>query len=1107
MMVRPVSLWTAARARLARWPATGDFRRLIGYVLGALTTALTLHAASAPSVSQTVSLAAGWNLVSIQVGEGPMSVATFKAALNDPTRLIEIWGYDASADPNLPGTWRSFQPQVATFPSDLAQLAPGRGYWVNVSQATTAVLTGAPWTGTVLLSRGWNLVGFAVFGLATNESQDLVSVFGAHAERVTQVWTFDASTQRFLGYDTTAIPAVRTLTNISAGAGYWVYALESVTLTPQPYVALPADSDVAPLQSAEPFSATDARWLGTNATKYLGRKVRFRGATDAAQDLNGNGLLDEAITQDTVLFEIASDVVPITIGNSGAGSLPWVLENNVPWVYTAPADRRTWPTGATTRPKTAGGVVSTDRDTLLLYIDRAGMTPGRKTGQSVTVWAGGVAFPVNLIVDVAEIDGDWKGFASTSRVGGKEITLGEVRLALNVFRPDPNGAATSFRAVLNREQAILFPRDVYMDGIFFNGEQFKLTTNFSMPAGDRNAPPYNTFSNPSPANPNYNDPKWRARQDKDFNGDGKVDVMNPFPFGLRREVTLIGRRISPNRLEGSYVEAIRGLLPPASGTNTLPTVDAQFFSDEFLTTSQPVFIEGTFVLERQSFSPSQRSAFNQTVEPQVSVGGTGSGTRTEALVVGAKATINGVTVNLNLDAGKIDPALLRITLTAPSGGSYVLHDFASTLAKTYTLPATAFAGQSAQGQWLLTIEWSDTSGERGTLASWSLNIEGSSTHAAAGKLVRQDTNAALGGVAVRLEGGVTSVSTTTAANGNFSLPQLTENDYTLVINAPGFQPATVVFFIAEQDVDLLNIALVPETVTTPTIKAAPGIGYEPLNVDFQLLVPLTQVPAQVTWNFGDGTAPVSGAFTGTLVAPTHVYETAGHFTPVVTISGGGVSSPLTVASPPVIHVERRRSQSTGGPVQIVAGIFMGSVAGRSDVGAAVATAAPFALTNAQTTFTEGTATVMMPSATVYQESQWDSASFDLDRYPFGMTNWAASAAQEDTDYGRAGSLAAGGQVFIYYNASAADNGATATDERWDARAWTTTPQAPSPPDVLPPLPSGPLYQSSGVYEVFTPAVATRPERLRIAVTLGGSVLATEASPMGDVFLFPGRTLK
>lgn len=1108
--------------------------------------------ASEPTTTQTITLNSGWNLISIQVGNAPLPVASFQSSLSTPAHLIEIWGYTPTGNPSVPGAWQSYQPLVPSFPSDLASLTQGKGYWVNVSQTTTLQLQNTiPWNGSISLLKGWNLVGFPGVSFDANEVQDLSAVFGSSFDRIQQVWTHDTTTGLFKGYDLTAIPLLKDLTNISPGRGYWVYSISDTTisLTPQPYLALPADGDASPPQVAESFQATDARYLGSSPSTYVGKQVRYRGTSDAPYDLNANGILDEPTTQDTILYETASEAIPITIGNSGSGLLTWTLDNNISWIFTAPADSRTWPTGATTRPKLASGTVSSEKDTLILYADRTGMTPGRKSGDTVTLWIGGVAKVIKLLIDVPEIDGDWKGFATTSRVGGKDITLGEVRLALNAFRPD-GATGGSFRAVLNREQAILFPRDVYMDGIFYSGNQFKLTTNFEMPAGDRNAPPYNTFQHTTTSNfPGDPDAaKKAARGDKDWNGDGKVDVMNPFPFGIRREITLIGTRTTPNRLEGSYIEAIRGMLPPVA-SNPLPSDINQFLGNSFLTTSQPVFIEGTFVLERQTFTPSQRSIVNTTVEPGVTFGGSTSGSRTEILTVNTPSNVNGqITVSLNIGIGQVDPALLRITLVSPSGNFYVLHDYADTLAGSYTLPAGTFSGEPANGDWQLVIEWDSTGGERATLTSWGLKIEAASTHSATGRLVQQGTSTPIPNVSINLEGGVTNVSTTTAADGTFSFPQLTENDYTLVINAPGYQSTTATFFISEQDVALGDIQLTPLNVASPQIAAAPALGYEPLNVDFQMLVPLNYGAANISWNFGDGTAAQSGTFVG-LIAPSHIYATAGDFSPTATLSGGSLGSPVVVTFTNGVHVQRRLAYATAGAPtqQVIAGIQMGSVAGRMDVGGTDSANTPSANAfsylsgDPQATFVPngGGAAVAMKSvidyssgkpvasyavsatgpsaasATIYQESQWDSATFDLDRFPFGTSNWAISSALEDSDYGRSGDIMASisptakGQVFIFYNTSATDNGTTATDEKWDARAWGTARQTSNPPATLPALPSTDLYQSDGTFATYTPATPSRPDRLRMAVTLGGAILSTETSPspMGDVFLFPGRTLK
>jgi len=80
-----------------------------------------------PTPTQTITLNAGWNLISIQVGSGPLPVASFKAALDNPStpedesaRLIEIWGYEHTGNPSVPGSWRTYQADTnLNFPSDL----------------------------------------------------------------------------------------------------------------------------------------------------------------------------------------------------------------------------------------------------------------------------------------------------------------------------------------------------------------------------------------------------------------------------------------------------------------------------------------------------------------------------------------------------------------------------------------------------------------------------------------------------------------------------------------------------------------------------------------------------------------------------------------------------------------------------------------------------------------------------------------------------------------------------------------------------------------------------------------------------------------------------
>jgi subtilisin-like proprotein convertase family protein len=716
------------------------------------------------------------------------------------------------------------------------------------------------------------------------------------------------------------------------------------------------------------------------------------------------------------------------------------------------------------------------------------MTPGRKSGD-ITLWVGGQAFPIHLLVDVAPVDGDWRGFATTTRVGGRNISLGEVRLVLNSFSIAGN-EANGFRAVLNREQAILFPRDVFMDGVFYAANQFKLTTNFEMPAGDRNAPPYDVF----PGNP----------KDRDFNANGKVDVMNPFPFGVRREVTLLGTRVSPNRLEGTYIESVRGMLPPL-GTNNLVTDQNQFLSDSFLTTSQPIFIEGTFVLERQTFTPTKRSVFNESADLQLNIGGSDPTSRQVTFNVITPVTVQGVTVTLNLTYP--DPALLRIVLYSPGDTPFVIHDFGDSSAPPASLaiPQNIFAGEDGAGQWVLEIEWDGSTGERGTLASWGLNIEGIATHQATGRIVASATG--LPGASIRLEGGVTTQTFTSNATGDFTIPDLTENDYTLYISKPGYATTTYTFFISESDVALGDITISPLAITEPQLTAAPPVGYagtEPLHVEFTVDLPLGFPGATASWNFGDGSPVVTGAIsdvvqwiaedptsTRSLLEALHEYATPGVYMATVTLSGGTLGAP--VAKTQVIHVHRGVADPAGSSTQVLVNAFVGAFAARADISAASPAADSADELEIQsipvTWFNPPGGT--LTSGYVPQESKWDSATFDQDRFPYAWAPAPTTAPGiEDSDFGAqthvAGSPANGPAYILFRSAST-------NPYKYDLRAALAT---------------DPAYdRTPGVYQPYTiPAGLSKPNRFRILTTFGGAVFSTTPSAVGDIRIHPGRTL-
>ncbi len=733
--------------------------------LACLTVVFAMAGMGVEGAVQRVPLEAGWNLVSWQVG-GETTVEGWAAGLENPDVLRSVWGYDAAA-----GQWRTWQGGIPGWEGDLATVGPGRGWWVQVDEAVVWEGEGEPWEGAVSLVPGWNLAGFP--GL---EGTGLESLFGGAFDAVRQVWTFDAAgTKAFAGYDATALPKRRDVESVEPGRGYWVFAEEGIELAPEPEVMLVPDVDAAPLQDAVPYSGSDAA--------YSGRRVKWAGEEDTAGDLNGNGIVDDAWTQDTVHFPAGVDLSPVTIGNAGGGAMNWAIEENVPWLSIEGPD---------------SGVVASAKAYTYLKADRTGLEPGTHVSSNVVVTAGGVEKRLTVKLDVATAAGDFKGYATAATVDGKAISLGKVDLGLSFFMESDRTDETRFRAVVDRETSLLFPKDVFMDGVFYSGNDFSLATTFTLPAADRNAPPYDTFGD---GEGEYGD--------RDRNGDGVLDVGNPFPSPIRRGVTLRGTRVDENTLEGNYAETLQGLLP----------------NDE------KILIEGTFVLERRTFDPTRRSIYNEHNDESGLIGQSSEDGLVRTVVVEEAVKVQ--TALATLDVEFPDPASLTVTLESPSGTVATLHARGeATMASSWTL--ADFDGENGAGTWTLRIAWNASSGERGRFHSWTLDLGGIVTHSASGRVVDDATGKAMAGVPWALTGTTLIHQGATGEDGGFRIDGLTENDYRIVFLKPGWTNATVAkerFSLEDANLDLGTFRLCQETAggggaaTNGLVPNAAGGGY------------------------------------------------------------------------------------------------------------------------------------------------------------------------------------------------------------------------------------------------------------------------------------------
>jgi len=316
---------------------------------------------------------------------------------------------------------------------------------------------------------------------------------------------------------------------------------------------------------------------------------------------------------------------------------------------------------------------------------------------------------------------------------------------------------------------LLFPKDVFMDGVFYSGNDFTLATTFTLPAADRNAPPYDTFGDGT-----------GEYGDRDRNGDGVLDVGNPFPLSIRRGVTLRGTRVDENTLEGSYAEALQGLLP----------------NDE------KILIEGTFVLNRRTFDPTRRSIYNERNDESGLVGQSSEAELVRMVTVDDAVRVQ--TALATLDMEFPNPAALTVTLESPSGTVATLHGRGeASLASSWTL--ADFDGENGAGTWTLRIAWDSSSGERGRFHAWTLDLGGIVTHSASGRVVDDATGTAMEGVPWALSGTTLIHQGTTGEDGKFRIDGLTENDYRIAFLQPGWTNATAqneCFSLEDSNLDL-----------------------------------------------------------------------------------------------------------------------------------------------------------------------------------------------------------------------------------------------------------------------------------------------------------------
>ena len=156
-------------------------------------------------VTQTISLIAGWNLISFYVHPTDSSIATVFSTIG--TNLVTIKNQDGFYDPS----------QLSIYNS-LAKIEKGKAYMVNVKKAQTLTVTGnIVGSLAIRLKTGWNLVGYP-----KQSSGAITTILSGITTPLTFIKNFDGFYQK--GGTTNS------LSNMIPGSGYFINVSSACTL-------------------------------------------------------------------------------------------------------------------------------------------------------------------------------------------------------------------------------------------------------------------------------------------------------------------------------------------------------------------------------------------------------------------------------------------------------------------------------------------------------------------------------------------------------------------------------------------------------------------------------------------------------------------------------------------------------------------------------------------------------------------------------------------------------------------------------------------------------------------------------------------------------------
>ncbi len=159
----------------------------------------------------TINLEDDWNMFSVPIE--PLDTDIVEVLSPLAGKYESVAAYDTETD-----TWLVYNPVFIV--STLNEIRAGVGYWIKMNQAGQSLTVEGtePATTTMVLKKGWNLVGYKSLN-----GRDIVQAITSVAAQCETVSLYDSATDTWLVYNPVFI--VSTLTSMSPGYAYWMKIL------------------------------------------------------------------------------------------------------------------------------------------------------------------------------------------------------------------------------------------------------------------------------------------------------------------------------------------------------------------------------------------------------------------------------------------------------------------------------------------------------------------------------------------------------------------------------------------------------------------------------------------------------------------------------------------------------------------------------------------------------------------------------------------------------------------------------------------------------------------------------------------------------------------